>query len=242
MTDRSLPKTGWFTVISPLAQNILGEIFWRGIPDRGEIKVAAEVEPCRLGFYEVTIKTDFFNQWHYCVLVGRTSSGRVLDEAECRRLMELPVLTCRADGEIYGRRDGRSKPKAPDPLDRLVDPEPFRRQTLRETGLAESQEIARLKAYHLEARLDLDRRLDKLRQRLKQAESLLSGAATALEKLEAMKNMNAGRQEFKAAEQTLFLDKLRLDEELERRLEEVAQSTELTAEVKRLFAVEVTGV
>jgi len=241
MTDRSLPKTGWYTIISPLAQNILGEIFWRGIPDRGEIKVEAEMEPCRIGFYEITIKADFFNQWRYCVLVGRTASGRVMDEAECRRIMELPVQSYQADREIYGRRDGRSKPKAPDPLDKLVDPEPFRRETVKSVDLAESQEIARLKAYNLEAKLDLERRLDRLRRQISQAESRLGQASAPLEKLEAMKFLNSHRQNFKAAEQTLFLDKMRLDAELEQRLEEVAKGTELSSEVVRLFAIDVTG-
>jgi len=241
MTDRSLPKTGWYTITSLLAQNILGEVFWRGIPDRGEVKVAAELEPCRIGFYEVTIKADFINQWRYCVLVGHTASGRVLDEAECRRIMELPVSSCRAEREIYGRRDGLSKPKAPDALDKLVDPEPFRWEMAKELDLAESQEITRLKAYNLEAKLDLERRLDRLRRQITQAESRLGQASAPLEKLEAMKFLNSQRQNFKAAEQTLFMDKMRLDAELEQRLQAIAKSTELTSEVARLFAIEVTG-
>jgi hypothetical protein len=50
MTCRALPKSGWLTPASRLAQNIVGKIFWQGIPDGGEITVGTDLEPWRPAF------------------------------------------------------------------------------------------------------------------------------------------------------------------------------------------------
>lgn len=242
MIDRSLPKSAWYTLSSSLAQNILSEIFWQGIPDEGEIQVETDLESCLVGFYEirVTSANDYFSDWRYYVFVGRSKSGQVLADAECARIMDLPVTKFSAQRERYGQKDGISKPKSPAALDRLIDPEPFIRDTLAATDMAERHEIERLKAYALEAKVDLERKFDQFKREINQAGDLPPAASVA-EKLRATKVMRTRQAELKRIEERLFLDKRRLELDLEKRIEEVKTKARLTATVNRIFAIEVKG-
>ncbi|UQZ88017.1 hypothetical protein C4J81_01805 [Deltaproteobacteria bacterium Smac51] len=243
MFRRDLPKSGWYTITSPLAQNILGEIFWRGIPDQGQIEIEGPLEKCRIGFYEIRIKSanDFFNRWRYYRLAGQTASGRILDEEECREIMARPVASFASHGPAYGRRDGDSKPKPAEALDQLIEAEPFIQETLQAADLAEKQEMERLKAYNREAKISLERNLDRLKQQVRQAESGLNASAAMLDRLEAQKSFNALCRDLKLAEQNLFLDKIKLDQQLEDQIEGLRAAAKLSAEIIRHFAVDFKG-
>lgn len=243
MTDRSLSKSGWYTISSPLAGNILGEIFWQGVPGRGQIQVAEKLEPGLIGFYELKIKSanDFFSEWRYYLFTGRTRSGQNLSDEDCRRIMSLPVISFFAEGPAYGGKDGSTKPKMPESLDEQVDSAPFIQQVLGESNLAERQEIARLKAYTHEAKIELERRLDQLKRETRTADEELSRAGNVDQKLEVLKKINLSQVKLKEAEQNLFVDKMRLELDLEKRIEEIKTNAKLTASVDRLFLVEFRG-
>lgn len=241
MDDRSLPKSGWYTIVSPLAGNILGEIFWRGIPDRGEVVVEGPLEPCTLAYYQVEARGTRWDSWSHYVFTGKTQSGARLSDEECRRIMDLSVAEFSTSGRAYGRRAGLSKPKEAVPFDRLINPELFITETLRTLSQSRNEEIDKLKAYTVEAKVDLERRLDTLRHQIKEAESALAQAADPDMRLEAQKVLNTKRQELQAAEQNLFLDKMRLEADLEKKTEEITNQIKLTAEVKRIFIVTFKG-
>lgn len=49
------PRSGRHTIAGTLARNILGEMFWTGIPDRGTVIIDGSIEQCTIGYYQVEV-------------------------------------------------------------------------------------------------------------------------------------------------------------------------------------------
>lgn len=244
MTDKTLPKSARFTITNSLAKNIISEIFWRGIPDTGEIVVDSELEPCNIGFYEVEVKSkgSFFEAWNYYAFVGLTKNGKILSEQECRKIMDLPVVDFSSQGETFGPRDGLAKSKPHADLDDLVDVQTFIDKTLSETSLAQAEEIKRLEAYTLNAKAGLERELDQLRYTVKQLQDDWKQALNVAQKLDAQKKLNVLQKELKDREQNLFMAKMRLDADMETQIETIKSNTKLTTKITRIFTIQAKGI
>jgi hypothetical protein len=238
--DKALPKSGRFTLTSSLAKNIIGEIFWRGIPDRGSIVVEGLNAARKVGFYQVKAKPkgSYFGGAYYYPLVGTEMNGAPIEESECRELMALPVLSFTSSGETYGGRDG-AKGKPSDPLDELVDTEAIVRLAAADTDDARREEIEAVKSNAYHRKQELSRDIEVMRGQLRQIESTLSRSDSVTYQVDAEKKKATMSRELRTREQSLFLDEMRLDVETEAKINELTDSANLTVEVKRLFAVEV---
>lgn len=236
------PRSGRHTLTGALARNVLNEIFWVGVPDRGTVRVEGSAEPATIAFYEIRVKRkgDFTGGVRYDVLAGRTAAGRVMDDGECRRLMSLPVIDCVITGETHGGRDGLYTP-SPHELDALVTPDEFIRRAMADSRSVGQEEIARLQSRAADEKRALDRRLDGLRVQCKAAEQAQEKAENRLEKLRAQKTAAALSRELKQGEQGLFLEKLRLEQECDEAVERWQNPADWSAEVKRMFVVKVEG-
>lgn len=236
------PRSGRHTLTGPLARNILKEIFWKGVPEKGTVTVEGAAEPAQIAFYEVRVgrKGDYTGGVRYDVLAGRTAGGRVLTDEECRRYMDLPVLRYTVDGEPHGGRDASYTP-APHELDALLHPADFIRRAMEEEQSADQEEISRLRRRETDQKRALDRRLDSLRVRLKAARQAEEKAETRLAKIQAQKTAAALTRELKQGEQNLFLEKLKIEQETEQTIAALTDASGWTAEVKRVFVIQIVG-
>ena len=155
--------------------------------------------------------------------------------------MDLPVLDFSADGEKSGLRDGLVRNKSHMPLDDLLDVQHFIDKILTETSLAQVEEIARLEAYALNAKANLERGLDQHRYAIRQIEDELRKAANVAQKLDVQKKLNVLQKELKGHEQNLFMDKIRLDADMEKQIQQIKENAALKIKVSRIFVVSVKG-
>jgi hypothetical protein len=241
--DKTLPKSGRHTVCGTLAKNIMNEIFWRGIPDGGAVTVSELDEHCQIGYYRVKVKAkdDFWGGVYYNVFVGKTSGGRRLSDAECRRIMGMPILDFHAESVTYGERDGISKPKSAHELDGMVKIDEFIKRAVADTDEAHREEIECIqdRAYH--QKQTLNRNLAVLKNQLVQIESAMSRSDDTSERLDAEKKKAATNRNLRQREQTLFLDGIRLDADAENAVKSITEQANMTAEVKRQFAIQFIG-
>ena len=241
------PRSGRHTVTGSLTRAIIHEICWTGIPDRGEIVVDADhqimQEPCSIGFYQVRVKPkgNYWGGYLFYPFAGKTRSGRILSDEECRRIMALPVARFSTHGEVYGEANRHLHTKQPDTLDTLIEPDLFIQRTLTETGAAEKEEIERLKSQTADAKLALERGLEGLRSQVRAEEHRLNGELSRVEKLESQKKLAALHKELKQSEQNLFMNGLKLDMLLEENIKQFIENAQLTVEVNRQFVVQVRG-
>ncbi|WP_394027417.1 DEAD/DEAH box helicase [Desulfovibrio falkowii] len=211
------PRSGRHTVTGSLARAIIHEICWQGIPERGEIVVDADthilVEPCAIGFYQVRVKPKgtFWGGYLFYPFIGRTRSGRILSDGECREIMSLPVGRFATHGEVCGDGNRHLRDERPDELDAIIEPEAFIQRTLTDIESAEKEEIERFKAQAADAKLALERGVERLRSQVRTEEHRLNGELSRVEKLESQKILAALRKELKLGEQNLFMNGLKLD-------------------------------
>lgn len=241
------PRSGRHTVAGSLARAIIHEICWTGIQDRGEIVVDAAPqilnEPCSIGFYQVRVKPkgNYWGGYLFYPFAGKTRSGRILSDEECRRIMALPVQSFSTHGEVYGEGNRHLRTKQPAALDALIEPDLFIQRTLTETGATEKEELDRLKAQTADAKLALERGLEGLRSQVRAEEHRLNGELSRVEKLESQKKLAALRKELKQSEQNLFMNGLKLDMLLEENIKQFIENAQLTVEINRQFVVQVTA-
>lgn len=235
------PRSGRHTVTGSLSRSILGVLFWNGIPDKGNIVVDAAIEPCTIAFYAVTVKPKraFWGGYPFYAFTGKTRSGRVLDDAECRAIMEFPVVSHTAHGPAIGNSNRHLAHKSPEELDEFVSAQVYIDKVLTDSDSGEKEEIEQLKARTADRKTALERGIAALRSQVKTAESDLRKGLSGLEKLKLQKQCSALTRDLKQAEQNLFMQRLQLDRELDEQIQELMHNAQLTAEIERQFVISV---
>ena len=237
--DKSLPKSGRHTLCGTLAKNIINEIFWSGVQDRGTVFIDDLEEPCNIGYYLVKVIPNgcSWEAANYTVFVGKTAWGEILSDAECRRIMGMPIQRFAADGERHGDKDVRDKSRHE--LDELVNTAEITRRALTETDEARREEISHIQDRAIHQKQALNREITALKNQMLQIEKGLARSNAIADQIDAEKKKVTSGLEIRKREQTLFLDEIKLDAEAEKAVEALAQEANLTAQVKRQFAVKV---
>ncbi len=235
------PRSGRHTVTGSLARGILSELFWRGIPDKGDIVVDAAIDPCTIALYLVTVKPKrmYWGGYSFDVFAGRTTTGQILDDAKCRAIMELPVVRHLAHGPAIGNCNRHLMKKESEDLDQLVSPQIYIDKVLTDSNSAEKEEIDRLKARTTDNKNALERGIGTLRSKVKAVENDLRKGISGMEKLKLQKQCSFLTKELKQAEQNLFMQRLQLDRELDEQIQELVNNAQLVAEIERQFIITV---
>lgn len=238
MTNKTLPKSGWITIGSNITKNMLNEIFWTGLPREGSVTVNGDAVPCEIAFYEIVVRNDYFGGGSYAVFIGQDRAGNILSDKDCRKIMELPVVNFSSHGEAIGQKNEHLQPEySPHPLENHIDTEAYISRYVSEMNSVGAEEIAKLKATTQDQKITLERSLESLRSQLAAPPS----SATVAEKILAEKRRATLDRELKQKEQSLFMDSMRLDVALEEQIKEITKNMKLSAKVKRLFLISVTG-
>ena len=241
--DKTLPKSGRHTLCGSLAKNIIKEVFWRGVPDCGEIVVKKLDKSCKIGYYEIVVKTAgcFWGGYKYYVFAGMAADGGAISDEKCREIMALPVVNYTAERETYGVRDGLAKPKLPHEIDKLINADEFAKRAVVDTDEARREQVAHIQDRAYYQKQELNRNIAVLKNQLAQIENALSRAGNVAEKIAAEKKRATSCLELKQREQSLFMDGIRLDVEAENAVIEITEQANLVVEIKREFVIQVLG-
>lgn len=237
------PRSGHHTITGSLARGILSEMFWSGIPEAGNIVVEGVQEPCDIALYEVQVrpKGSFWGGYSFYPLAGETRSGRALSHDECAKIMSLPVVSFTAHGEPVGGKNRHMRTAREHRLDRQVSTEEYVHKVLTEIGSAEKEAIDGLKVATAERKTALERGLDGLRFQVKTALADLEKEHSRLERMTLQRRCSQLTMELKQAEENLFIQRCKLDTELEEQIQELLGNAQLTAKIERLFVIQVNG-
>ena len=181
-------RSGRHTLTGILARNLLNEIAWRGVPESGFLIVNAPVESCRIGLYRLEKGNPRYR------FAGKTASGRVLEDGECRALMSLPVVQWSAKDERIGECNRHLNPPQPDELDFLLN-----------TEIPDPEEAAKRKEAFALRHRELEIQLETLKREEAASAEALERANSRMEKLRLQKSHAAAIRACKDAEQRLFL-------------------------------------
>ena len=242
MAENFKPKSGRITLTSVIGRGVIHNF---ECADSGELVVDGNIESCHIALYCVAIKDVDRKAVSDCesvFFVGKTESGRLLSDEECRGIMALPMLRDSEDGRKAAHwlksatgRGGHHE------LDRLVDTDALIKKWREEMSPAEKEAADRLRARLAGQKAALGKNLDGLRVQIATAEKELENDLPRLERIAAQKKFNALQKKLKLGEQNLFFDGLHLEQAVEEEIAELMDKAKYTADVRREFVIRVEG-
>ena len=233
------PRQGRITLTSIIGSGILHEL---EAAEFGELKTQnAETDDAMIGLYSVSILSGKRQVAEIPVLCGKTEMGKVLSDAQCRKLLDMPIESY-TQGERKAphwlKNGGR-----PHELDSLLPIEALLAEQRDKLSPAQTEEVEKMKLRTVTRKNDLTRKLSELETQVKAADAereSITGDRLRLLALE--KKANLLRQEYMKKQESQFFDAMRLDMELEQQIQEFMNQEKLTAKVKREFILEVEQV
>ena len=210
------PRHGRITLSSIIGRGILHEL---ECADSGKLRVSKpDAENAEIGLYTVSLTSaDRKRSKEIPVLVGRTESGKALDQAECLTLLSLPV-------QDYEQSDHSAphwlkKTGTPHPLDKLVPVDALVEPYRAELSPVQAEEAERLKLEAKRQKAALSREIDALEAQVKALEDS-RGRIThdRLQLLALDKQINQFRRELMAKKENQFLEEMQCDLSLEKQL------------------------
>lgn len=232
------PVSGRVTLASPIGRGVLHNM---ECADEGTV-IAQGAPECTLAFYTVTV-AEKGESAEYPVFAGKTADpDQLLSDEECRTLMDLPVLNFTETGRrtpawLKGST-GRSHPHE---FDSLIDLKAFKERASLDISDARREEIAAITERAWREKSLLNREVESLKNELRQIENALSRTASVAERVDAEKRKSTASRELKQREQSLFLDGLKIDANMETAVHKIANNTNLTVSVARLFTIKMMG-
>lgn len=233
------PHQGRITLASVFGRHVLDEVYCESA---GSLTVGADIEPCRIALYDVTIMP---NGRRYYTFAGQTETGTVLSDEACREIMELPVLEYSENSRGNMRRNYNTRMLAPDtqtdPIDSLVPAERFIQKYLGERNTKEAEEIDTMKRKTAVAKTALEREVKMSEAKVKEAERVLADAPDRISKIRADKNLKLMQAELRQKRDNLFMERMRLDLKLEEQINAFIDTQRFTAKLLRHYVIEVRG-
>ncbi|MCI8471483.1 MAG: DEAD/DEAH box helicase [Clostridiales bacterium] len=229
------PKYGRITLSSILGRGILHHL---ECADEGIIAVDADIPSCQIALYAVEIKP---HDKEYAVLIGKTDTGEMLPEDECRRILTLPVISY-TEGEhktVHWLKGiaGSSRHE----LDRCVNTDELLQKEAEQLTPLQAEEVDRMKLQTAKSKSALCHAVDALEKQVKTVESELAGTDDRLLRLKLQKQINTMQKEFMQKQETQFFEEMQLDLKLEKDIEAFLGKEKPTARVTREFILKVEG-
>ncbi len=231
------PHYGRITLTSVIGRGIIHEL---ECADSGTLVVDAQIEPCEIALYTVSLYANNRSVRDQVVLCGITQSGAPLSEEQCRNILDLPVREC--DEGAHKAPHWLKSGGAAHKLDRLVPTDEIIARQSEKLSPALAEEIDKMKLHTKSEKIALSREIDELEKQLRSAESERDNVTNDRMKLLALeKKANLLRREYMKKQESQFFDAMRLDLELEQRIKEFTEKEKLTARVTREFVLKVEG-
>ena len=225
------PFANKITLTSPLLKGIFSDI---ECYEEGKIRLAEEVEPCEITFYIAALYAGKRILRYFNVLSGKTESGRLLKEEECRKILNLPVTSFEESGRktpymfLYPNKESE--------LDSSVESE-LKKAYLKEMNQTFEEDIDIIKIRANQAKARLEKKLEGLREQVKSIKENLSKATDRLAELKIKRELNALEKELKQKEEGLFLEQMKIDVDTENQINSMQGFEGITIKTGRLFRV-----
>lgn len=237
--DRTFqPKSGRISLTSILARGIFSEI---SCAESGEITLQGDAEPCEIGLYDVQVLSHGKEVALYPVLAGRTQSGRVLDDAQCYKLLSMPATSCLEIGKVtsYWLRNATGSGGF-HPLDNLISTEQYIEKYCSGMSSAIAEESERINLCAARKKAALEHTLDDLCGKIKKAqEELTSQSGDRLKELTTTKQIKALEKDLRSKEQKLFFEQMRINVATEDEIAALSAKENYEVRLKRQFVVKV---
>ena len=244
MAQNFKPQSGRIALATPLVKGLTAGA---ECADRGTIVVSAAIEPCEIGLYSVSIIANiaYKRNWlvEHDIFVGKTQSGNMLSDYECREIMALPVLSYTENDKSTANwlRNVTSLNPAHE-FDYAVPKNEILEQYLSKNGSAQADEIERIKLRAGRKKAALEHGLGDIRMKIKALKAQQASHATdRLKALSLDKELKELEKELKSKEQNLFFEQMRIDVVAEEEVEAITARERYDVQARQQFIIKVDG-
>lgn len=221
-----------FSLLSPLSKGITFNI---GCTDYGSIK--ADCEKCTIALYLIKIYSGRREIKNIPVLVGITEDGKLLTHNECEDILNSPVYFFEEHGE---RKAYWLKSEKNDNMDRLINLDEYVKKEEEKLTPMQQEEINRMKLAAANKKNILLHSLDDTELNMKQAErEKESVKSDRLKLLKIERKISSLKNEIRKKKEGLFFDEMRIDVDLENKINEFLGREKITARAARQFVLEI---
>lgn len=228
------PRYGKITLSSIIGQGIINEV---SCADSGKVAVNADVEPCTVALYDISIYAGKSFVKNFPLLVGKTEKGQVLSHKECEKLLELPfeILEQSEHEREYWLKTSSEYHE----IDRCLDLDKISEEQTEALTPAQEEEVGRIKLAANRRKNELSHDIAYLERQVKEAESKLrESSEDRLNVLVQTKKLNLMRQEFLRKQENKFFQEMQIDVDTENQINEFLGREKLTAKAVRQFVIE----
>ena len=233
------PTSGRVTLVSPIGRGLIHNI---ECANEGELTVDGSIEPCKIALFCAEITSRLADKTTYNVLIGMTESGRILTDNECENILEMPVLDYTENGRKSPRwLKGSTRTGSPCELERLINKDDYINKQLSELSSAQNEEIECMKRRTATQKSALEHALADIRLQVKTLEQDTESNTNRIAQINAKKRLTVLYRELMEREEHLFLDKMKLDTELENSIAAFISGAGMSCNLQRQFILTITG-
>ncbi len=231
---RSLKVFKNISLLSPLAKGI---IFNFECAEFGTIQ--KDGEKCTIALYLIKVYAGRREIKSYPAFVGITEDGQKLSHSECERILENPIYSYTEDGykSAYWL-----KSSSPHKIDALVNINEYEKKESEKLTLAQHEEIERMKLAATVKKNSLNHALDdlelKMKELTKERETVKSDR---LKLLMAERKISQLKNEILKKKEGLFFDEMRIDVELDKKINDFLGSEKISVRADRQFIIEINN-
>lgn len=247
MTDTKLPKSGQYTLTSKLALHVLRHLISKKTAEGGDIyieKTADLTEPCFIECYDITVKKGEFDwnstTYDFMELMGKTESGVLLKELDCKRILSLPVVQFNETGKKPTWQERRTTYTYPTgDLQNLINTQKYRDIAIKGAELVEKEILRRLKRTEFNKKAEIKKRLQTLTDKKKAIQKEESSITSSFDRIKLDKKLAVIEDDLKQAESMLFMEKMRIEYETEQQMKKLLEDNKISVDIKRIFKINV---
>mgnify|MGYP000009496451 FL=1 len=218
------PAAGRISLTSVLVQGILSEI---SCYTEGEIIVDALLPSCEISCFNVDVTAGKTFIKSADVLTGKNGSGRNLDDIECRRILNLPVVKYSETGKSVAYwltiATSGSFGKTLD----IQTEEKIKEDIFNDKRKNFAADIDLIKMRAAREKTLLEQKINETKQKVTQTRNKLSEVNDRLEELKIQKQLNLLEKELRKKEEGLFFDQMQIDVQTEEKIDNLTGTANL---------------
>lgn len=234
------PRSGRITLSSILVKGIINDIKCADVID---LILDKEIEPCVIALYYLLIQKNNIER-KYNILVGKTQSGNILSEEECKKILQIPVIKYseseNKDSHWLKMTDTKRLDEYSQ-INSLVDINKFIEKQNKYFSEVEIEEIDRIKTITQKEKAKTNLEIERLKIKINEIEKeITENSRKRIEILEIKRDLIDMRDEYMKKEENKFFNDMQLDIDAENKINTICKGN-IKTKLNREFLLNIKG-
>ncbi len=240
--DNSVSKACKHTITGTLTKSIVDEILWQGVKVKSKVITCnTSIEKCTLALYkfEIKSKSNMFFPTIFYRFIGK-SGDRILSHKECVIIIETDFLSYKENGEKVGDKN-RHLVNIKSDLENYIEVQVDECVNKYLTEIEEDSKLSIEKQKDLTEykKQDIEKNINLTYKSIKELDKEREEVTSKIQVLEINKKKNVLLRDLKKQEEKVYFEKMKIDLEFEKFLEEMKHCKKVEVKKVLLFEMDI---